>query len=190
MPTVHEDKLASLVAELGADRGLTLVFVRTKRGADRLVKRLGREGVEAVAMHGDKSQSQRERALARFQAGKIDTLVATDVAARGIHVTGISHVINFDPPEDREGYVHRVGRTGRAGRTGVGITFVNADQAGDVAQDRLGARPPRGVRERRVQAAVRARGAPAHLGRRRVAPPQPALPQPQLALVAPATAAR
>ena len=124
VPTVHEDKLASLVAELGGDRGLTLVFVRTKRGADRLVKRLGREGVEAVAMHGDKSQAQREKALARFQAGKIDTLVATDVAARGIHVTGISHVINFDPPEDREGYVHRVGRTGRAGRTGVGITFV------------------------------------------------------------------
>ena len=85
-------------------------------------------------MHGDKSQAQREKALARFQAGKIDTLVATDVAARGIHVTGISHVINFDPPEDREGYVHRVGRTGRAGRTGVGITFVNADQAGDVAK--------------------------------------------------------
>ena len=134
VPTVHEDKLASLVAELGGDRGLTLVFVRTKRGADRLVKRLGREGVEAAAMHGDKSQAQREKALARFQAGKIDTLVATDVAARGIHVTGISHVINFDPPEDREGYVHRVGRTGRAGRTGVGITFVNADQAGDVAK--------------------------------------------------------
>jgi superfamily II DNA/RNA helicase len=134
VPTVHEDKLASLVAELGGDRGLTLVFVRTKRGADRLVKRLGREGVEAAAMHGDKSQAQREKALARFQAGKIDTLVATDVAARGIHVTGISHVINFDPPEDREGYIHRVGRTGRAGRTGVGITFVNADQAGDVAK--------------------------------------------------------
>src|SRR5215218_4974421 len=85
-------------------------------------------------MHGDKSQSQRERALARFESGKVDTLVATDVAARGIHVTGISHVINFDPPEDREGYVHRVGRTGRAGREGVGITFVNADQAGDVAK--------------------------------------------------------
>ena len=110
------------------------MFVRTKRGADRLVKRLGREGVDAVAMHGDKSQSQRERALARFEAGKVDTLVATDVAARGIHVTGISHVINYDPPEDRDGYVHRVGRTGRAGRTGVGITFVNADQAGDVGK--------------------------------------------------------
>jgi superfamily II DNA/RNA helicase len=134
VPTIHEHKLSALVAELKADRGLTLVFVRTKRGADRLVKRLGREGVEAVAMHGDKSQSQRERALARFEAGKVDTLVATDVAARGIHVGGISHVINFDPPEDREGYVHRTGRTGRAGRAGRAITFVNADQAGDVAK--------------------------------------------------------
>jgi ATP-dependent RNA helicase RhlE len=135
IPTVHEHKLDALVQELESpDRGLTLVFVRTKRGADRLVKRLGRHGIEAVAMHGDKSQGQREKALARFESGRVDTLVATDVAARGIHVDGISHVINFDPPADREGYVHRVGRTGRAGRTGVGITFVNADQAGDVAK--------------------------------------------------------
>jgi ATP-dependent RNA helicase RhlE len=134
IPTIHEHKLSALVKELESERGLTLVFVRTKRGADRLVKRLGREGIEAVAMHGDKSQSQREKALARFEAGKVDTLVATDVAARGIHVGGISHVINYDPPEDRDGYVHRVGRTGRAGRAGVGITFVNADQAGDVGK--------------------------------------------------------
>jgi len=134
VPTIHEHKLTALVAELKGDRGLTLVFVRTKRGADRLVKRLGREGVEAVAMHGDKSQSQRERALARFEKGKVDTLVATDVAARGIHVGGISHVINYDPPEDREGYVHRTGRTGRAGHEGSAITFVNADQAGDVGK--------------------------------------------------------
>ena len=134
VPTVHEDKLAALVTELRAERGLTLVFVRTKRGADRLVKRLSREGIEAVAMHGDKSQAQRMKALARFEAGKVDTLVATDVAARGIHVTGISHVINYDAPEDREGYVHRVGRTARAGRSGVGITFVNADQARDVGK--------------------------------------------------------
>jgi superfamily II DNA/RNA helicase len=134
VPTLHEEKLSTLVSELKSDRGLTLVFVRTKRGADRLVKRLGREGVEALAMHGDKSQNQRERALARFEAGKVDTLVATDVAARGIHVGGISHVINYDPPEDREGYVHRTGRTGRAGREGRAITFVNADQAGDVGK--------------------------------------------------------
>ena len=108
--------------------------MRTKRGADRLVKRLGTEGVRAVAMHGNKSQNQRERALAEFTSGKVDTLVATDVAARGIDVTGISHVINFDAPDDRESYVHRIGRTGRAGRTGIGITFVEAEQARDVGK--------------------------------------------------------
>jgi ATP-dependent RNA helicase RhlE len=125
----HEHKLSALIAELRRDDGLALVFVRTRRGADRLVKRLARAGVEAVAMHGDKSQRQRERALARFQAGQVRTLVATDVAARGIDVDGIAHVINFDPPADREGYVHRVGRTGRAGRSGVGTTFVGAQDA-------------------------------------------------------------
>ena len=120
--------------ELKADRGLTLVFVRTKRGADRLVKRLSAQGVSAVAMHGDKTQRQRERALAQFEAGHVDTLVATDVAARGIDVERVTHVINFDPPEDRDGYVHRVGRTGRAGRTGIGITFVGREQHRDVAK--------------------------------------------------------
>src|SRR4051794_22509519 len=85
-------------------------------------------------MHGDKTQGQRERALASFEAGRVDTLVATDVAARGIDVSGISHVINFDPPEDREGYVHRIGRTGRAGRTGVGITFFGSEQVRDLAK--------------------------------------------------------
>jgi ATP-dependent RNA helicase RhlE len=130
----HEERIDALVSELRAERDLALVFVRTKRGADRLVKRLGNHGVEAVAMHGDKSQNQREKALARFEAGQVDTLVATDVAARGIDIDGISHVIQFDPPEDREGYVHRVGRTGRAGRTGIGITFVGQEQAKDMAK--------------------------------------------------------
>jgi superfamily II DNA/RNA helicase len=125
----HEHKLSALIAELRRDDGLTLVFVRTRRGADRLVKRLARAGVDAVAMHGDKSQRQRERALADFEEGRVRTLVATDVAARGIDVDGIGHVINFDPPADREGYVHRVGRTGRAGRHGVGTTFVGARDA-------------------------------------------------------------
>jgi len=131
----RDDRTDALVRELrGDDRERTLVFVRTKRGADRLVKKLSSAGVQAVAMHGDKSQGQRERALASFEAGRVPTLVATDVAARGIDVDGISHVINFDPPEDREGYVHRIGRTGRAGRTGIGITFVGTEQAGDVAK--------------------------------------------------------
>ena len=129
----HETKLDALVRELHDDeRGLTLVFVRTKRGADRLVKRLGAHDVEALAMHGNKSQSQREKALARFEAGRVDTLVATDVAARGLDIDDITHVINFDAPADREGYIHRVGRTGRAGRRGVGVTFVEHEQARDV----------------------------------------------------------
>ena len=130
----HEGKLDVLVKHLREDeRRLALVFVRTKRGADRLVKRLGSRGVEALAMHGNKSQSQRQRALARFDAGIVDALVATDVAARGIDVDGISHVINFDPPADRDAYLHRVGRTARAGRTGVGVTLVRPEDASDVA---------------------------------------------------------
>jgi superfamily II DNA/RNA helicase len=130
----HEHRVTALVHELGRDRDLTLVFVRTKHGADRLVKRLTAHGVRAVAMHGNKSQRQREQALSRFESGAVDTLVATDVAARGIDVERISHVINFDPPHDSETYVHRVGRTGRAGRTGIGITLVSPDQHGDVAK--------------------------------------------------------
>jgi ATP-dependent RNA helicase RhlE len=126
-------KLDELIGHLcGEEAGRTLVFVRTKRGADRLVKRLRGRNVEAVAMHGDKSQRQRERALARFENGEVDTLVATDVAARGIDVADISHVVNFDAPGDRDSYVHRVGRTGRAGRGGTGISFVLADQATEV----------------------------------------------------------
>ncbi len=130
----HEGKVARLVAELSdRDRGLTLVFVRTKRGADRLVKRLSASSVKAVAMHGDKSQGQRERALANFEAGVVDTLVATDVAARGIDVAGITHVINYDIPATRDDYVHRVGRTARAGASGVGVTLVAHDQKRELA---------------------------------------------------------
>jgi ATP-dependent RNA helicase RhlE len=130
----REERLDALIDELKSDRELALVFVRTKHGADRLVKQLSRSGVNAVAMHGNKSQRQREQALSRFESGKVDCLVATDVAARGLDVAGISHVINFDPPEDREGYVHRIGRTARAGATGVGITFVGAEQARDMGK--------------------------------------------------------
>ena len=130
----HEHRVEALVGELRRDRDLTLVFVRTKRGADRLVKRLRAHGVDALAIHGDKSQRQREQALYRFESGAVDTLVATDVAARGIDVKGISHVINFDPPQDSETYVHRVGRTGRAGRTGIGITILTPEQHRDVVQ--------------------------------------------------------
>jgi ATP-dependent RNA helicase RhlE len=126
-------KLDRLVEQLDEDeRGRTLVFVRTKRGADRLVKRLRGRRVESVAMHGDKSQRQRERALSRFEGGAVDVLVATDVAARGIDVADVTHVVNFDAPGDREAYVHRIGRTGRAGRTGTGISFVLGDQKADM----------------------------------------------------------
>ena len=136
----HEHRVEALVSELRRDRDLTLVFVRTKHGADRLVKRLAAHRVMAVAMHGNKSQRQREQALSRFESGAVDTLVATDVAARGIDIDGISHVINFDPPADSETYVHRIGRTGRAGRQGIGITLLSADQHRDVRKlaDQLG----------------------------------------------------
>jgi superfamily II DNA/RNA helicase len=127
------EKLEHLVTQLqDQECGPTIVFVRTKRGADRLVKRLRSRRIEAVAMHGDKSQGQRERALARFEDGRVNALVATDVAARGIDVEGITHVINYDAPEDRDSYTHRIGRTGRAGRRGTGVSFVLADQAADV----------------------------------------------------------
>jgi len=126
-------KVDLLAGELDArDRGRTLVFVRTKRGADRLVKKLRARDVVAVAMHGDKSQSQRQKALARFERGEVTVLIATDVAARGIDVPDVTHVINFDAPEDGDAYTHRVGRTGRAGATGSGVTFVLADQVHDM----------------------------------------------------------
>jgi ATP-dependent RNA helicase RhlE len=131
----HQAKVDALVDELrDSERGRTLVFVRTKRGADRLVKRLSKQRLPALAMHGNKSQNQRERALARFAKGDVDTLVATDVAARGIDVDDITHVINFDAPGDRDAYVHRVGRTARAGRDGSGISFVLPDQTGEMRQ--------------------------------------------------------
>ena len=129
-----EDKVERLVELLEAESGLSLVFVRTKRGADRLAHKLSRRGIPVVAMHGDRSQSQRERALEKFRTGKVRTLVATDVAARGLDLEAISHVINFDPPEDDKGYIHRVGRTGRAGRAGRGSTLVLPDQQAEVSR--------------------------------------------------------
>jgi superfamily II DNA/RNA helicase len=159
------DKFEHLTAQLrDGERGRTLVFVRTKRGADRLVKRLRKSELEAVAMHGDKTQGQRERALARFERGDVDTLIATDVAARGIDVAGITHVINFDAPGDQDAYVHRIGRTGRAGERGTGISFVLGDQTkemGRIARDLgLGAEfeRDRGGTETTVSAAPRAEG--------------------------------
>jgi ATP-dependent RNA helicase RhlE len=130
-----ENKVSTLVELLKQEEtGLALVFVRTKAGADRLVEKLLRQDVDAAAIHGDKGQAQREKALERFDNGKVKTLVATDVAARGLDVDDITHVINFDPPEEPDVYTHRVGRTGRAGRGGVGITLVLPDQQADVSR--------------------------------------------------------
>jgi len=128
----RDERLDHLVDEIGAGGDLNLVFVRTKHGAGRLVRHLKKRNVHAVAMHGDRSQRQRERALADFEAGRVTTLVATDVAARGIHVDNVAKVINFDPPGAAEDYVHRTGRTGRAGDTGVAVTFVGGEQVDDM----------------------------------------------------------
>ena len=107
------------------ERGLTMIFTRTKRNADRVTEDLDFRGFAAAAVHGDLGQGARERALRAFRSGKVDVLVATDVAARGLDVSGVTHVINYDCPEDAETYVHRIGRTGRAGATGVAVTFVD-----------------------------------------------------------------
>ncbi|MEO3924122.1 DEAD/DEAH box helicase [Micromonosporaceae bacterium B7E4] len=108
-------------------RGLTMIFTRTKRAADRVAEDLDFRGFAVAAVHGDLGQGARERALRAFRAGKIDILVATDVAARGLDVTGVTHVVNYDCPEDQDTYTHRIGRTGRAGATGVAVTFVDWD---------------------------------------------------------------
>jgi superfamily II DNA/RNA helicase len=102
-----------------------MIFTRTKRAADRAAEDLDFRGFAAAAVHGDLGQGARERALRAFRSGKIDVLVATDVAARGLDVSGVTHVINYDCPEDPDTYTHRIGRTGRAGATGVAVTFVD-----------------------------------------------------------------
>ena len=148
VPVTAENKIETLAGLLAEERGLALVFVRTKRGADRLVQKLARHDVTAVAMHGDMNQSQRERALRRFEQGTVKTLVATDVAARGLDLDDITHVINFDPPEEHTAYVHRVGRTGacRAERHG---RHARAARAARRGQPRgTDARPHGEVRER------------------------------------------
>jgi ATP-dependent RNA helicase RhlE len=108
-----------------------LVFSRTKHGANRIAEHLEKSGTYAAAIHGNKSQNARERALADFKAGKIRVLVATDIAARGIDIDEVTHVVNFDVPEVPETYVHRIGRTARAGASGMAMTFVEVDERGD-----------------------------------------------------------
>ena len=134
VPVTHDSKLETLVEHLRAASGRTLVFVRTKRGADQLVRKLARHEVDAVSMHGDLSQPQRQRALDRFESGRAPVLVATDVAARGLDIEHVAQVINYDPPAEHKEYVHRTGRTGRAGKSGAAVTFVLPDQQADAGR--------------------------------------------------------
>ena len=127
---VESDRKRQLLAELFADAKMsrTLIFTRTKRGADRVAKYLEGAGVNAASIHGDKTQGQRERALASFKAGQVRALVATDIAARGIDIDSVSHVINYELPNVPEAYVHRIGRTARAGADGIAISLVSDDE--------------------------------------------------------------
>ena len=136
VPTTHQhvyrahalDKTEVLARVLQAEgRGLAMVFVRTKRTADKVADDLAERGFAAAAVHGDLGQGAREQALRAFRSGKVDVLVATDVAARGIDVAGVTHVVNYQCPEDEKIYLHRIGRTGRAGEKGVAVTFVDWD---------------------------------------------------------------
>ena len=141
---VHQMDKVKVAAAMAQGTERCLMFVRTKRGADRLAEQLEREGVKAMPIHGDLRQSQREKALKDFASGKLHVLVATDVAARGIHVDEIDVVIHFDPPEDHKTYLHRSGRTARAGTSGVVVTLVLWDQENEVRmlQKRLGLQLP------------------------------------------------
>jgi superfamily II DNA/RNA helicase len=142
--SVHQMDKVKVAASIAKGVERCLIFVRTKRGADRLADQLEREGVDAMPIHGDLRQSAREKALKEFAAGKLPVLVATDVAARGIHVDEIGVVIHFDPPEDHKTYLHRSGRTARAGTSGVVATLVLWDQENEVRmlQKRLGLQLP------------------------------------------------
>jgi superfamily II DNA/RNA helicase len=141
---VHEMDKAKVAAAISNSAFRTLIFTRTKRGADRLVADLKQYDVKAQPLHGDLRQSARERALQQFQEGKLPVLVATDVAARGIHVDGIDIVIHYDPPEDHKTYLHRSGRTARAGESGVVVTLVLWNQQLEIEklQKRIGVKQP------------------------------------------------
>jgi len=141
---VHQMDKPKIVASIGQGGRRTLVFTRTKRGADRLVEQLEREGVQAGAIHGDLRQQAREKALKQFTQGSVGILVATDVAARGLHIDSVDTVVHFDPPEDHKTYLHRSGRTARAGASGVAVTMVLWDQVLEIQklQKRLGLDEP------------------------------------------------
>jgi superfamily II DNA/RNA helicase len=141
---VHQMDKVKVAASICRNRTKALVFVRTKRGADRLVEQLGKEKVRAAAIHGDLRQVSRERALSDFSRGRLHVLVATDVAARGLHIEGVDVVVHYDPPEDHKAYLHRSGRTARAGERGVVVSLLLWNQLveGEVIQRRLGLKIP------------------------------------------------
>jgi len=177
---VDRTQRADVAAQVVARHASTVVFCRTKRGADRLAGQLTRAGLSVAAIHGDRSQAQREKALASFAAGRVQALVATDVAARGIHVDAVGCVLHYDPPEDEKAYVHRSGRTGRAGAGGTVLLLVADDQAFAVKllQKALGL--PRGATRADPEllgpvVAVKPRS-PAPVGKQAAKKPAPAKP--------------
>jgi superfamily II DNA/RNA helicase len=141
---VHEMDKAKVAASIAQGAEKSLIFLRTKRGVDRLTAALKEAGVKAAAIHGDLPQNLRERALSDFTSGKLQTLVATDVAARGLDIEGVDVVVHYDPPEDQKAYLHRSGRTARAGDQGVVVTLLLWDQelAVERLQRRVGLRLP------------------------------------------------
>jgi len=142
---VSRDDRIKQCAKVISSSGPTIVFCRTKRGADRVARQLDQSGLRTAAIHGDRSQSQRERALEAFHRGQIDALIATDVAARGIHVDGVCAVVHLDPPADEKDYVHRSGRTGRAGAEGIVVTFVAPELRKDVTRMQKILKMPTGI---------------------------------------------
>ncbi len=142
--SVARDERTEVAAEAITAAGPAIIFCRTRHGCDRLARRLDRAGIATAAIHGGRSQNQRTRALGEFAAGRVQALVATDVAARGIHVEGVGAVIHYDAPEDHKAYLHRSGRTARAGRAGVVISLVQPEQARDLGrmQRQLGLEQP------------------------------------------------
>lgn len=141
---VHQMDKVKVAASICRAYEKALIFVKTKRGADKLVEQLGEQGVKAAAIHGDLRQSNRERALGDFTNGKLTVLVATDVAARGLHIDGVDVVIHYDPPEDHKAYLHRSGRTARAGLKGVVVSLLLWNQLveGEIIQRRVGIKVP------------------------------------------------
>jgi superfamily II DNA/RNA helicase len=129
---VHEMDKVKVAAAIAHGHGRTLLFTQTKRAADQLERALRREGVSVAAIHGDLRQTSREKALADFASGAIEALVATDVAARGLHIDGVDVVVHYDPAEDHKSYLHRSGRTARAGESGVAVTLMLWNQENSV----------------------------------------------------------